>query len=93
VAGIAASVPYALIYGLLFAIVVWHYDLAGRVEKTGTPIVTSPFTLGWDGRVALVAVGAVAGIGLAMFALLTVCTAGLLVIGAAIGLARREAPA
>lgn len=92
-AGIVASAPLPLVFALIASVVMYHYDLAGRIEKTATPIVESPFTLGWDGRVTLLTLGVLAGLGTATFAVLTVYTAGLLVAGTTIGLVRRPAEA
>jgi hypothetical protein len=53
--GIAGGVPRPLVFVLLFAIAMHHYDLTAR------PVAKQHVTdLGWDGRVALLAVAAAA---------------------------------
>jgi hypothetical protein len=89
-AGTVGSVPAPLVFTLVATVVLSHYDLAGRVQLHVSPIVLSPFTLGWDGRVTLLALGTLFGLGTATFALLTAYTAGLLVFGLALGSARRN---
>lgn len=59
-AGVAGSVPPPVMFVLLFALALHHYDLTARMEK-GAPAGSGGALLGWDGRVLLLTVAAVAG--------------------------------
>ena len=57
-AGVVAGVPAAVTYGLLLILALHHYDLTARLEKRldGPPL--RRWSLGWDGRVLLLAAAA-----------------------------------
>jgi phosphatidylglycerophosphate synthase len=58
-AGLAGHVPPPVVYLLLFTLALRHYDLTARMEK-GAPGGTAGAPLGWDGRVVLLAIAALA---------------------------------
>lgn len=93
-AGVAADVPLPLIYGLLAALVLYHYDLAGRIEKAATPFRGIGWALGWDVRTLLLGVAVTAGFGTGAYAIATAYLATVLIVGTAAGLVRvpRAAP-
>jgi phosphatidylglycerophosphate synthase len=55
------AVPPPLVYLLLFVLALHHYDLTARMEKAAPEATGTPALLGWDGRVVLLTVAAVAG--------------------------------
>jgi hypothetical protein len=60
--GVLTGVPAPAVYALVLVLALHHYNLTARLEKRErTPLLRS-FGLGWDGRVTLVAVAAVAGL-------------------------------
>ncbi|UQU64554.1 CDP-alcohol phosphatidyltransferase family protein [Couchioplanes caeruleus] len=69
------EVPPAVLFALLFALALHHYDLTARMEKGAPGLAGKPALLGWDGRVLL----------LVIFALAGVATAGELLLAAAVG--------
>jgi hypothetical protein len=73
-AGLAGRVPPPVVYVLLFALALHHYDLIARMEK-GAPAGSGGALLGWDGRVVVLTVAAVTGFAILGEALL----AGILV--------------
>ena len=91
-AGVAGDVPLPLVYGLIATLVLYHYDLAGRVEKAATPFRGIGWALGWDVRTLLLGVAVAAGVGTGAYALVTAYLAGLLIIGTAVGLVQSRAP-
>ncbi|MFU8852237.1 DUF5941 domain-containing protein [Micromonospora sp. SL1-18] len=60
--GVAGRVPAWLIFGYVFVLTLHHYDLTARLEKRQPAPPLHPWTLGWDGRSALLALAAIAGI-------------------------------
>ncbi|HEY0002120.1 MAG TPA: DUF5941 domain-containing protein [Actinoplanes sp.] len=71
---LSGSVPAPLLFAVLFALAMRHYDLTARMEK-GAPAGRGGSPIGWDGRVVLLAAAALAGqaaLGLLLVALLTV---------------------
>ncbi|GLH98455.1 DUF5941 domain-containing protein [Phytohabitans aurantiacus] len=68
--GAAFEVPQSLVYGLLMVLALHHYDLTARLEKRlgGPPLHW--LSLGWDGRVLVLAIGAAAGLAGPTFAAL-----------------------
>ncbi|MEV4703690.1 DUF5941 domain-containing protein [Actinoplanes sp. NPDC049316] len=70
------EVPPAVLFALLFTLALHHYDLTARMEKGAPGIVGKRALLGWDGRVLLLVVFALAG----------VATAGELLLAVAVGL-------
>jgi phosphatidylglycerophosphate synthase len=61
-AATAAGVPLPLLFALLFALALRHYDLVARMEKRAGAAVTRAWDIGWDGRVTVLAVGVAAGV-------------------------------
>ncbi len=59
--GLVGAVPPAVVFLLLFALALHHYDLTARMEKAAPDAGGTPALLGWDGRVVLLTVAAVAG--------------------------------
>lgn len=59
-AGLAGGVPPAVVFLLLFALALHHYDLVARMEK-GAPAAGGGPLLGWDGRILLLAAATAAG--------------------------------
>jgi phosphatidylglycerophosphate synthase len=59
--GTACGVPLPLVFVLLFALALRHYDLTARMEKRAAEAPTRRWDPGWDGRVLILAAGAVAG--------------------------------
>ncbi|OJF12559.1 DUF5941 domain-containing protein [Couchioplanes caeruleus] len=70
------DVPPPVLFALLFALALHHYDLTARMEKAAPDATARRALLGWDGRVALLLVCALAG----------VATAGELLVAAGVGL-------
>jgi phosphatidylglycerophosphate synthase len=80
--GLVAAVPAPVVYLLLFALALHHYDLTARMEK-GAPAPGGPTALlGWDGRVALLTVAAAAGVAGPGAAALAGIVVGAFVVGA-----------
>ena len=82
-AGLVDEVPSPVVYALLFVLALHHYDLIARMEK-GAPAGSGSGLLGWDGRIVLFTVAAVAGVATLGEALLTGIVAGefLVTVGA-----------
>jgi hypothetical protein len=55
------AVPAPVVFLLLFALAMHHYDLTARMEKGAPARGSAGGNLGWDGRVLVLAVAAVAG--------------------------------
>jgi phosphatidylglycerophosphate synthase len=69
--GAAFEVPQSLVYGLLMVLALHHYDLTARLEKRlGAPPLQW-LSLGWDGRMLVLAIGAASGFATAAFGALT----------------------
>jgi phosphatidylglycerophosphate synthase len=68
--GVAYGVPLQLLFVLLFALALRHYDLTARMDKRAAAVPARPWDLGWDGRVVILALAAVAGAATAAVALL-----------------------
>jgi hypothetical protein len=75
-AGLVGAVPAPVVYALLFALALHHYDLVARMEKGAPAGSGGRSLLGWDGRVVLLTVSAVAGAGTLGTALLAGIVAG-----------------
>jgi phosphatidylglycerophosphate synthase len=70
--GLAGHVPLPLIFLLIFALALHHYDLVARMEK-GAPVGPARRAVaGWVGRVAILAVAGVVGLATAGTLLVTV---------------------
>jgi Family of unknown function (DUF5941)/CDP-alcohol phosphatidyltransferase len=59
--GVSAAVPAPLIFALLFALSMRHYDVTARMEKGAPQNGLRHAVAGWDGRVVLLAGAALAG--------------------------------
>lgn len=90
-AGLAADVPKPLIYGLLSVLALYQYDLAARLDKAASPMLSRAAGLGWDGRVLVVLLALIPGIGVWVFGLLTGYLALVFFGGALAGRRRSEA--
>ena len=63
VVGLSSDTPPAVVYALLAAMAFHHYDLVYRVrQRIAPPSWVSLAGLGWDGRMLVVALGAIFGI-------------------------------
>lgn len=83
--GVAAEVPAPVTFGLIFVLAMRHYDLTARLEKRQSAPKLRMFGLGWDGRVSLMVVIAVAGFATAGMAVLGAYLLVLLVVTASAG--------
>jgi phosphatidylglycerophosphate synthase len=80
--GLVGDVPSPLVFLLLFTLALRHYDLTARMEK-GAPVSgAGRALLGWDGRVLLLTVAALAGCAALGEAVLAVFTGGSFLIAA-----------
>jgi len=70
------AVPPPVVFALLFVLALHHYDLTARMEKGAPDVGGKRALLGWDGRVLL----------LVLFALAGVATAGELLLAVGVGL-------
>ncbi|WP_229071903.1 DUF5941 domain-containing protein [Actinoplanes sp. DH11] len=75
--GLYGAVPPAVVFLLLFMLALRHYDLTARMEKGAPAGGAGGALLGWDGRVLLLVLAALAGY----------ATAGVAVLAAAVGVA------
>jgi phosphatidylglycerophosphate synthase len=75
-AGLYGGVPWPLIFLLLFTLTLRHYDLTARMEKGAPATGAGRAVLGWDGRLLLLVLAALAGYGTAGTVLLAVAVAG-----------------
>jgi phosphatidylglycerophosphate synthase len=85
VAGVYGHVPLPLVYTLLGVLVLYHYDLTGRIEKQATPVRGERILRGWDIRVVLLALAAAAGWSTPAFVVLIVVVGGVFLCGALAG--------
>jgi hypothetical protein len=85
VAGVYGGVPLPLVYAFLGVLVLYHYDLTGRIEKPASPVRGAVLLRGWDLRVVLLAVTVALGWGTAAFAVGTAVVAAVFVGGAVVG--------
>ncbi|GAB2612925.1 hypothetical protein Aab01nite_68860 [Paractinoplanes abujensis] len=81
-AGLSGSVPPPVVYVLIFALTLHHYDLVARMEKAAPEGRPRRAVLGWEGRVAVVAAGAVAGVPTWVMAGLAVFVGGTFLVNA-----------
>jgi phosphatidylglycerophosphate synthase len=70
------DVPPPVIFALLFALALHHYDLVARMEKGAPAGSGRGDLLGWDGRIVLLTAAALAGYPTAGEAVLAVLVAG-----------------
>ncbi|GIE98329.1 DUF5941 domain-containing protein [Paractinoplanes rishiriensis] len=80
--GLAGAVPPAVVFLLLFTLALRHYDLTARMEKGAPAGRTRGAPLGWEGRVLVLAVFALAGQATWGLALLAVVTGGAFLVNA-----------
>jgi phosphatidylglycerophosphate synthase len=59
--GLLGDVPPAVVYLLLFTLALHHYDLTARMEKGAPAPGGRGVLLGWDGRIVLLTLAALAG--------------------------------
>ena len=59
--GLFGDVPPAVVYLLLFTLALHHYDLTARMEKGAPAPGGRGALLGWDGRIVLLTLAALAG--------------------------------
>jgi phosphatidylglycerophosphate synthase len=85
VAGILGGVPLWLVYTLLFALTMYHYDITGRIEKQATPVRGEALLRGWDVRITILAVATTIGWATPAYAVGAAVIAGVLIIGALYG--------
>jgi hypothetical protein len=80
--GVAFEVPLPVMYLLVAALALHHCDFTARLEKRveGPPL--HRLGLGWDGRAAVLVVGAFAGAASAAFAMLGLYLAALVIVDA-----------
>ena len=60
-AGLLGPVPPAVVFLLLFVLALHHYDLTARMEKAAPESARTPTLFGWDGRIVLLTLAALAG--------------------------------
>nr|WP_204002228.1 DUF5941 domain-containing protein [Micromonospora lutea] len=60
--GVIGGAPAWLIFGYVFVLTLHHYDLVARLEKRQPAPPLHAATLGWEGRSAVLALTAIAGI-------------------------------
>lgn len=78
---VARDVPLPLLFALLFALALHHYDLTARMEKRAAAAPARAGDLGWDGRVLILAVAAAAGVATAAVAVLAGYVVGMFTLG------------
>lgn len=87
------GLPVPEVFALLFIVALYQYDLAARLDKGSSPVLARWLDLGWDGRVLLLSLAGLLGVGGVVAGVL----AGYLVLtffgSALVGLARRTPPA
>lgn len=83
--GLASQVPPALVFALLAVLMLYHYDLAARIDKAASPLSSRAWGLGWDGRVVVLLLSLLPWIGTIVFALLTAHMAVVFLGGALLG--------
>ncbi len=83
--GLYAGVPYPLIYLLTAVLVIFHYDLTARLERKGSPVSWRWLALGWDGRIAVLAVAFLAGVATPAYAVLAGGLGALFLVNATVG--------
>ncbi|HEY2793319.1 MAG TPA: DUF5941 domain-containing protein [Micromonosporaceae bacterium] len=93
VAGIYGGIPYPLLYALIAGIVMFHYDLAGGIEKQASPLRGGRLAGGWDVRVVVLVAAALAGTATPVFAVVTGIVWAVLIGGSTAGWLERPAPA
>jgi phosphatidylglycerophosphate synthase len=78
---VSGTVPAPVVFLLLFTLALRHYDLTARMEK-GAPSGRGGAPIGWDGRVALLTVAALAGQATVGVLALVVLTGGAFLLNA-----------
>jgi phosphatidylglycerophosphate synthase len=85
VAAVHGGVPYPLMFALLAGIVMFHYDLAGGIEKQASPLRGGWLAGGWDVRVIVLVVAAALGWATPVFAVVTAIVWGVVIVGSVVG--------
>jgi hypothetical protein len=85
VAGLLGGVSLPLVFSLLFVLVMYHYDLIGRLEKQATPVRGEAILRGWDIRIVIIAITTALGWATPVFWVLTFVIGGVFVLGALVG--------
>ncbi|HEY7175740.1 MAG TPA: DUF5941 domain-containing protein, partial [Micromonosporaceae bacterium] len=85
VAGLLGGVSLPLVFSLLFVVVMYHYDLIGRLEKQATPVRGEAILRGWDIRIVIIAITTALGWATPVFWVLTFVIGGVFVLGALVG--------
>jgi hypothetical protein len=80
--GLICTVPTPIVYLLLFVLALDHYDLTARMEKGAPDATAARAWLGWDGRVVLLVLSALAGVATVGELLLAVVVGGSFLAGA-----------
>ncbi|MBM2618080.1 CDP-alcohol phosphatidyltransferase family protein [Actinoplanes sp. LDG1-06] len=75
--GASGSVPTPVTYLLIFMLTLHHYDLVARMEKIAPAGRAGGDPLGWDGRVVVLTVAALAGVPTAGVVVLAVLVGGM----------------
>ena len=83
--GLIGDVPPPVVFLLLFALALHHYDLIARMEKGAPAGSGKGAVLGWDGRVVLLTIAALAGVATLGEATLAVAVGGGFLVGAIAG--------
>jgi hypothetical protein len=83
--GVCAGVPYPLVFALLGALALRHYDLTARLDKKASPVNGGWLVVGIEGRVTLLVVAALVGLAHFGFALVAAYCLAALIGGAAFG--------
>jgi phosphatidylglycerophosphate synthase len=85
IAGVLGGVPLWLVYTLLFALAMYHYDVVGRIDKQATPVRGTAVLRGWDLRVVILAIATAVGWATAAYAVVAAVIGGVFVVGALFG--------
>jgi phosphatidylglycerophosphate synthase len=85
-------VPTPVVFGLLAIVVLYHYDLAARLDTGTSPVRGRWLNFGWDGRVTLLAVAATFGAGEFAMAGLAGYLAVVFLAGSVLGLVSTGSP-
>jgi hypothetical protein len=93
VAGVLGGVPLWLIYLLLYALVLYHYDIVGRIEKTATPMRGEALLRGWDVRVIILGTATTLGWATPTYAVMAGVIVVVFVVGALTGWRQTSRPA
>jgi hypothetical protein len=59
---VGAGAPLWLAFALIAVVALFHYDLTARLDHRASPVAPRAAALGWDGRLAVLLVAALAGV-------------------------------